>query len=622
MDNNIQDNSIQAYKLLIASENNTVLAQYEPIYSTETSYQSESELEQKLIEDLQKQGYEYVKIKNETDLKNNLRKQIERLNNIEFTEREWEQFFRQIAKDTDSHTDKTKRIQEDLYQDFQREDNSFKNIYLIDKHNIHNNHLQVINQYTAHGKTVNRYDVTILVNGFPLVHIELKKRGTNLKEAFNQIKRYQTQSLGEEEYKLFDYTQLFVISNGTETRYYSNSTRQNNSEDNTKKDNSYQFTLFWADAQNIPIKDLENFTRTFLLKHTLLNVLTRYCVFMTDRTLKVMRPYQIVAVERMLHKVKISINYPKLLGTIQAGGYIWHTTGSGKTLTSFKAAKLIMNNFSEVEKVIFVVDRQDLDVQTVQEYNKIQNGSTNASTSTVQLKKNIEEDSSKIIVTTIQKLSSFIKKNKKHPIYQKHVVLIFDECHRSQFGQMHQDLIKNFKKYNLFGFTGTPIFEENANKSTTKKWKSKSKDNVIPLAITANVFGERLHTYTITNALEDEKVLPFKIYFHRTFHPEKEIKDGEKLVFDINKSAVFLEEKRIRDNTKFILESFDTYTLRNKKALTVAEKRETGFNALFTVFSVEAAQKYYNEFAKQQKQLPDDKKLRIAIVYSQPMKKQ
>lgn len=459
------------FNIVAQTNENTVVTEYEPVPKRSDAYQSEAELENEFIRMLCEQGYEYLPIHKEEDLLLNLRNKLEILNDYTFTDGEWNQFFfDSLANKNDGIKEKTKRIQEDYVQVLKRDDGTSKNVKLIDKTNVHNNSLQVIHQYAigtdAGAKHDNRYDVTILVNGLPLVHIELKRRGVAIREAFNQIDRYQHDSFWAGT-GLFEYVQIFVISNGTNTKYYSNSTRFNAIKDantgKTKKEktsNSFEFTSFWADANNRIIPDLIDFTRTFFAKHTILNVLTKYCVFTSENLLLVMRPYQITATERILNRIEIANNYKKY-GNVAGGGYIWHTTGSGKTLTSFKTARLA-SHLSYIDKVLFVVDRKDLDYQTMKEYDRFEKGAANSNTSTAILKKQLEDDKARIIITTIQKLSTFVNKNKDHPIYNKHIVIIFDECHRSQFGDMHTAIVKNFKKYHLFGFTGTPIFAVNA----------------------------------------------------------------------------------------------------------------------------------------------------------------
>jgi type I restriction enzyme R subunit len=597
------------YNLVAENPESTVVAEYTPAYRTEQSYQSEAELEKALIGQLQEQAYEYLPIKTEEDLKANLRKQLEKLNNLTFTDTEWDQFFKtEIGNPNHSIEDKTATIQEDYIKILKRDDGTPKNIYLLDKKHIHNNHLQVINQYsTEAGQRSNRYDVTILVNGLPLVHIELKRRGVALEEAFNQINRYQRESFWAGS-GLFEYIQIFVISNGTHTKYYSNTTRSQHiketSEGSVKKgkrtSNSFEFTSWWADEKNKPIMDLMDFAKTFFAKHTLLNILTRYCVFTTDRLLLVMRPYQIVATEKILKKIEISTNYKKM-GTIEAGGYIWHTTGSGKTLTSFKTAQLA-SKLPYVDKVLFVVDRKDLDYQTMREYDKFEKGAANSNTSTAILKRQLEDKNARIIITTIQKLERFIKSNKGHTIFNGHVVIIFDECHRSQFGEMHAAITKAFKNYHLFGFTGTPIFAVNAS--------ANGKPN---LKTTEQAFGEKLHTYTIVDAIADRNVLPFKVDYVSTMREAENIED--KKVNDIDRERALLAAERIANIVQYIIEHFDQKTKRNVY-YKIKDRRLGGFNSIFAVSSIEAAKKYYAEFKKQLANLPSDKQLKIALIYS------
>ncbi|RYZ26541.1 MAG: type I restriction endonuclease subunit R, partial [Chitinophagaceae bacterium] len=453
------------YNIVAENPESTVVAEYQSPYKRQSSYQTEDALEKAFIQQLETQAYERLSLTSEAELIANLRAQLQRLNNYSFTDTEWEHFFKtRIANQNSGIEEKTALIQEDHVQLLTRDDGTVKNIYLLDKAAVHNNHLQVINQYEiADGQRPNRYDVTVLVNGLPLVHIELKKRGVDIKEAFNQIARYNRESFWSGS-GLFEFVQLFVISNGTYTKYYSNTTRFSHIKEQTqggakkgkRTSNSFEFTSWWADAANRPIIDLMDFARTFFAKHTLLNILTRYCVFTTDKLLLAMRPYQIVATERILSKINVAANY-KTYGTIEAGGFVWHTTGSGKTLTSFKTAQLA-SKLPFIEKVLFVVDRKDLDYQTMKEYDKFEKGAANSNTNTSVLKKQLSDGNAKIIITTIQKLSILIKKEKAHAAFSQPIVIIFDECHRSQFGDMHTAITKAFKKYFLFGFTGTPIF--------------------------------------------------------------------------------------------------------------------------------------------------------------------
>lgn len=597
------------YNLVAENTQSTVVAEYITDTKRVADYQSESELESAFIKQLETQAYEYVAITSENDLVLNLRKQIEKLNNFSFTDTEWDHFLKnEISNPNQSIEEKTATIQEDHVKNLTCDDGSIKNIYLIKKDNIHDNSLQVINQYaTEDGKRANRYDVTILVNGLPLIHIELKRRGVAIQEAFNQINRYQRESFWASS-GLFEYVQLFVISNGTHTKYYSNTTRAQHikeaNEGGVKKgkrtSNSFEFTSWWADATNRPIADLMDFAKTFFAKHTILNILTRYCVFTTDRLLLVMRPYQIVATERILNKIEISTNYKKL-GTVEAGGYIWHTTGSGKTLTSFKTAQLV-SKLSNIDKVIFVVDRKDLDYQTMKEYDKFEKGAANSNTSTSILKKQLENSNSRIIITTIQKLDRFISSNKDHVIFDGHVVLIFDECHRSQFGDMHASITQAFNNYHIFGFTGTPIFAVNA-----------SSGGRPDLRTTEQAFGEKLHTYTIVDAIADKNVLPFKVDYVSTVHEAENIED--KKVSDIDRESVLAAPERLTNIVKYIREHFDQKTKRNS-FYKLKDRRLAGFNSIFAVASIDVAKKYYAEFKKQLGSEPSDKRLKVATIYS------
>jgi len=598
------------YDPIAVSSESTVVAEYVPDAKAEASYQSEADLERELIRLLKSQAYEYLPITSETALVDNLRTQLDALNKITFSDAEWEQFFTErIAGANDSIVDKTLRVQEDHVQLLKRDDGSTKNIALIDKQNIHNNRLQVINQYEigqgdGGANYANRYDVTVLVNGLPMVHIELKRRGVDIREAFNQIDRYQRDSFWAGS-GLFEYVQLFVISNGTLTKYYSNTTRRQHVAETAgarqvrKTSNSFEFTSWWADANNKPIQDLTAFTRTFFAKHTLLNILTNYCVLTADRMLLVMRPYQIVATERILQRIDIATNY-KQLGTVKAGGYIWHTTGSGKTLTSFKTAQLA-SQLTSVDKVLFVVDRKDLDYQTMREYDRFEKGAANSNTSTAVLKKQLEDPGARIIITTIQKLATFISGNKGHAIYDGHVVIIFDECHRSQFGDMHTAITKAFKRYNLFGFTGTPIFAINAGSSGNPQLKT-----------TEQAFGEKLHTYTIVDAITDKNVLPFRIDYINTIKVGTVI---DKQVSAIDTEHALLAPERIRQIVDYTREHFDQKTKRAQH-YTLGDKRVRGFNALFATASIDAARTYYQQFQDQQKDLPSDRRLKAGIIYS------
>jgi type I restriction enzyme, R subunit len=597
------------YALVAENPESTVVAEYQPLYRKETTFQSEADLEKAFIEQLQTQAYDYLPITSEDELIANLRLQLEALNNYQFTNSEWEQFFKgKIANQNNGIEEKTTIIQEDHIQLLTRDDGTVKNIYLIDKANIHNNRLQVVNQYAVdNGQRANRYDVTVLVNGLPLVHIELKKRGVDIKEAFNQINRYNRESFWAG-CGLFEYVQLFVISNGTYTKYYSNTTRFTHIRElgdgavkkGKRTSNSFEFTSWWADANNRPIVDLMDFGRTFFAKHTLLNLLTKYCVFTSDKLLLAMRPYQIVATERILNKITVSNNY-KSFGTIEGGGYIWHTTGSGKTLTSFKTAQLA-SKLPFIEKVLFVVDRKDLDYQTMKEYDKFEKGAANSNSNTAILKKQLEDPKANIIITTIQKLSVLIKKQKNHHVFSQHIVIIFDECHRSQFGDMHTAITKTFKKYHLFGFTGTPIFALNS-----------SSNSRADLRTTEQAFGAKLHTYTIVDAITDKNVLPFRIDYISTMKEQENIQDEK--VWNIDRERALSAPERISNIVKYIREHFDQKTKRNS-FYQLKDRRLAGFNSIFAVSSIEVAKKYYTEFQKQMMGLPSDKQLKVATIYS------
>ena len=583
--------------LLIELEESTVITEYTPQKREETWFQSEEELERSFIKQLESQSYEYINIKNEEDLKNNLKIQLEKLNDIVFTENEWEIFFKkEIANPSKGVVEKTKIIQENYIITLKRDDGSEKNIYLINKKDIYKNSLQVINQYENNdGIRQNRYDVTILVNGFPLVHVELKRRGVNLKEAFNQINRYSRESFWAGS-GLFEYINIFVISNGTFTKYYSNTTRLLHvKNEKQRKGMSFEFTSYWADSKNRQITDIVDFTGTFFEKNTLLNIITRYCVLTIDNQLLVMRPYQITATEKVLQQIYIAYNSKKE-GTIDAGGFIWHTTGSGKTLTSFKTAQLITKRYNFIDKVLFVVDRKDLDYQTISEYNKFSEGCVNGNSNTKILTSQLEDNNCRIIVTTIQKLSIFCKKNVNHSVYNKNVVIIFDECHRSQFGDMHLLIEKNFKKYYIFGFTGTPIYAINANSN-----------GVINRKTTEQIFGKMLHSYTIINAINDKNVLPFRIDYCSTMKAYENIED--KKVKDIDRNGALMSPKRIEKIVEYILNNFDNKTFRNTY-YNLKEKRLSGFNSILATASIDFAKLYYKEFKKQKNNL------KIALIYS------
>lgn len=615
------------YNIIAESQEYTVVAEYDHVTTPAEAYQSEADLEKEFIRLLGEQGYEYLPIHTEADLISNLRAQLEKLNHYHFTDSEWEQFFNTcMANKNDDIVAKTQKIQDDYIQVLKRDTGESQNIKLIDKDNIHNNTLQVINQYVEEGGNYDtRYDVTVLVNGLPLVHIELKRRGVQLKEAFNQINRYQRDSFWAG-CGLYEYVQIFVISNGTNTKYYSNTTRANHLKEqepggrnkSKKTSNSFEFSSFWADSNNKVITDLLDFTKTFFSKHTLLSILTKYCVFTSEKMLMVMRPYQIAATERIIQRINVANNY-KFYGSIKGGGYIWHTTGSGKTLTSFKTAQLA-SRLPYIDKVLFVVDRKDLDYQTMKEYNRFEEGAADGNTSTAVLQRQLENKDKnggyhdyRIIITTIQKLSIFVQKNKNHPVFQQRVVIIFDECHRSNFGEMHSAITKNFKKYNLFGFTGTPIFAQNAGTGGDMRLKT-----------TQQAFGDKLHTYTIVDAINDENVLPFRIDYVNTIKEKDNINDEQ--ISAIDREKAMASPERISQVVKYILEHFDQKTKRSsyysfrvlddihkvasaRKGVKVfehkTEQKLGGFNAMFAVASIPMAKAYYNEFKRQQADLPE-----------------
>lgn len=572
------------YKTIAESNNFIVLDKYTKQLQPSDSYQSESDLERELIQDLQNQGYEFLpELTTPDSMMANVRTQLQDLNKVEFTDAEWGRFQEQyLNTPSDNIIEKTRKVHSDYIYDFVFDDGHIENIYLFDKTTIARNKVQVIKQFEQTGSHANRYDVTILVNGLPLVQIELKKRGVAIREAFNQVHRYSKESFNAEN-SLYKYLQLFVISNGTDTRYFANTTKRNK--------NSYDFTMNWAKSDNNLIKDLKDFTATFFQKETLLEVILRYSVFDVSTTLLVMRPYQIAATERILWKIKSAYN-SKSWSNTESGGYIWHTTGSGKTLTSFKAARLA-TKLDFVDKVFFVVDRKDLDYQTMKEYQRFSPDSVNGSESTAGLKRNLDKNDNKIIVTTIQKLNNLIKSESDLPVYKQQVVFIFDECHRSQFGEAQKNIKKKFKKFYQFGFTGTPIFPDNALGAET----------------TGSVFGQQLHTYVITDAIRDEKVLKFKVDYNDVRPQFKSIEteqDDKKLSAAENKQA-FLHPMRIREISQYILNNFNQKTHR-------AYKGAKGFNAMFAVSSVDAAKAYYETFSQLQKDA--EKPLKVATIFS------
>lgn len=590
---------MKSLKLLAQNTTSTIAVEFTPSKRQNSSYQSEAQLEKELIATLQAQGYEYAKITDEKSLESNLRTKLEELNSTTLSDTEWRRFFAQVlSRANASIVEKSVLIQEDYIQPLERDNGSIINFKLIDKADIHKNSLQVINQYEATTPTrSHRYDVTILVNGLPLVHIELKRRGVSLKEAFNQINRYGRESFFKGN-GLFEFVQIFVISNGTQSKYYSNTTRDLHIKTKqgiktTKTSNTFEFTSYFSDEKNTIIDDLIDFAKTFFARHTLLQILCHYCVLDVDRKLLVLRPYQIAACEKILQQIAISYHnkfYEKSNGQ-KSGGYIWHTTGSGKTLTSFKTAQLV-SKIQEIAKVLFVVDRKDLDYQTMREYDRFQKGAATGSKSTKELQSRLNsiDKNHKIIITTIQKLSRFIAQAEKdHTIFNEHIVMIFDECHRSQFGQMQKDITKAFKKLYLFGFTGTPIFAANA----------------LGFETTQRVFGECLHRYTIIHAIRDHNVLPFRVDYHTTTKDTTQITD-----------EILLNPTRIEHITRYILEHFTTHTKRNAKSYNLNGKHTLGFNALFATQSIPMAMRYYEEFKRQQAHLSQDEVLKIGIIYS------
>ncbi|EIA4391028.1 type I restriction endonuclease subunit R [Campylobacter upsaliensis] len=590
---------MKSLKLLAQNTTSTIAVEFTPSKRQNSSYQSEAQLEKELIATLQAQGYEYAKITDEKSLESNLRTKLEELNSTTLSDTEWRRFFSQVlSRANASIVEKSVLIQEDYIQPLERDNGSIINFKLIDKADIHKNSLQVINQYEATTPTrSHRYDVTILVNGLPLVHIELKRRGVSLKEAFNQINRYGRESFFSGS-GLFEFVQIFVISNGTQSKYYSNTTRDFHIKTKqgiktTKTSNSFEFTSYFSDEKNTIIDDLIDFAKTFFARHTLLQILCHYCVLDVDRKLLVLRPYQIAACEKILQQIAISYHnkFYEKSSEQKSGGYIWHTTGSGKTLTSFKTAQLV-SKIPEIAKVLFVVDRKDLDYQTMREYDRFQKGAATGSKSTKELQSrlNSTDKNHKIIITTIQKLSRFIAQAEKdHTIFNEHIVMIFDECHRSQFGQMQKDITKAFKKLYLFGFTGTPIFAANA----------------LGFETTQRVFGECLHRYTIIHAIRDHNVLPFRVDYHTTTKDTTQITD-----------EILLNPTRIEHITRYILDHFTTHTKRNAKSYNLNGKHTKGFNALFATQSIPMAMRYYEEFKRQQAHLSQDEVLKIGIIYS------
>ncbi|EAJ7107831.1 type I restriction endonuclease subunit R [Campylobacter upsaliensis] len=590
---------MKSLKLLAQNTTSTIAVEWTPSKKVDSSYQSEAQLEKELIATLQAQGYGYAPISDEKSLESNLRTKLEELNSTTLSDTEWRRFFSQVLSRTNaSIVEKSVLIQEDYIQPLERDNGSIINFKLIDKADIHKNSLQVINQYEATTPTrSHRYDVSILVNGLPLVHIELKRRGVSLKEAFNQINRYGRESFFSGN-ALFEFVQIFVISNGTQSKYYSNTTRDFHIKTQqgiktTKTSNSFEFTSYFSDEKNTIIDDLIDFAKTFFARHTLLQILCHYCVLDVDRKLLVLRPYQIAACEKILQQIAISYHnkfYEKSNGQ-KSGGYIWHTTGSGKTLTSFKTAQLV-SKIPEIAKVLFVVDRKDLDYQTMREYDRFQKGAATGSKSTKELQSRLNsiDKNHKIIITTIQKLSRFIAQAEKdHTIFNEHIVMIFDECHRSQFGQMQKDITKAFKKLYLFGFTGTPIFAANS----------------LGFETTQRVFGACLHRYTIIHAIRDHNVLPFLVNYHTTTKDTAQTTD-----------EILLNPTRIEHITRYILEHFTAHTKRNAKSYTLNGKHTLGFNALFATQSIPMAMRYYEEFKRQQASLPESKALKIGIIYS------
>ena len=663
------------YKIIVEEPQATVMAHYEVEPMELTALQTEAQLEAAFIKQLGAQGYDITDINDEPGLIANLRVQLERLNEYRLKDTDWQKLLAQITNNNLGIEEKTELIQNEGKLSFTLEDGTSKTFFLIDKINVHNNMLQVMHQYTPTGGSAkNRYDVTILVNGLPMVHIELKRRGGSIREAFNQINRYASESFWADK-RLFEYVQLFVISCGDQTKYYANTTRDAHAKEVQKQEkmvrsqsNSFEFTSYWADQQNHNIYDLVDFTKTFFAKHTILNILTKYCVFTVDKNLMVMRPYQISATEAILRKIQWAIN-KHLQGTVKAGGYIWHTTGSGKTLTSFKTAQLA-SKMEQVDKVLFVVDRKDLDYQTMKEYDNFEKDCANSNSSSAILRRQLADEDSKIIITTIQKLSNLLKRKPEISTMSKeermieerlqeqlknNIVMIFDECHRSQFGEMREIINRKFKKYMIFGFTGTPIFPQNlpAGAAVIKNNKEERK---IRFATTAQIFGgepdengkltKPLHTYNIIDAINDGNVLRFKVDYISTMKAKKDMKDEQ--VLDINKDELLKDPRYISNVVRYILEHFNQKTLRKKtydlkvlenvkdvveqerkharmsdeqKRRNPIEERKkkatlNGFNSIFAVDSTERARLFYDEFTEQQKSLPEDQRLRVATIFT------
>lgn len=602
------DGAPTTYSVLLEGPEATVCAEAPVAASNDTGYQSEAELEDALIKQLVAQGFGRLHVHDQAGLIANLRERIEELNGFRFSDADWDAFFRtHIANGTEGIVEKTRRIQRNPVIDFTLADGSLKNVMLLDRNHIHRNRLQVMNQYEANeGAHKNRYDVTILVNGLPLVHIELKRRGMELRQAFNQIERYQRESFWSES-GLFQYVQIFVISNGTRTKYYSNTTRwQKTREGKGRKTSaSYQFTSWWTDAENRKIMGLEPFAATFLSRGTLLMVLTHYCVLDVTDSLLVMRPYQICATEHILNRILVSEYDKKRLGTLDAGGYVWHTTGSGKTLTSFKTA-VLASEMEGVDKVLFVVDRKDLDYQTMKEYNRFQAGAVNGSNNTAALRKNLESKDAdrRICVTTIQKLAVYLSQAERgNEVFSRHVVFIFDECHRSQFGKMHKAITARFRNYHLFGFTGTPIFAKNAGSGGDPE-----------LRTTAQAFGDCLHKYTVVNAIDDGNVLPFRVDYVRTFKHADGRPDEQ--VEGIDTNTAWQNPHRIRLVSEYILDHFDQKTKREGTSYSVGGKRRRGFSAILACDSVPSAQAYYAMIRELDAARPAGQRLKVATIFT------